>query len=75
MWASIKAVLTILATLIPWLGRKFSPEAKLERMVLKETKREGEAKLKAEKLKRTYDKIDAQPEKSTKDLLESLNKD
>lgn len=68
----IASLLTILATLLPWLGRKFSPEAKLERMVLNETKRDASAKLEAEKLRRKYDQIDNQPKKSGKDLLDSL---
>ena len=70
MWASL---LTILASLIPWLERTFSPERKLERMVLKEAKRESEAKLQAEKLKRAYDKIE-QDKKTGSNLLDSLNK-
>lgn len=70
MWTSI---LTILATLLPWIGRKFSPEAKLARLELAEAKREGEARLRAEKLKREYDKIE-QDTLSGKDLLDSLNK-
>jgi hypothetical protein len=70
MWT---AILTILATIIPWLGRQFSPEAKLEKMVLKEAKREGQAKLEASELKREYDRI-AHDKKSGKDLLDSLNR-
>lgn len=69
----IASILAILATLIPWLGRWFSPEAKLERMTLKEARREGEAKLKAEQLRREYDAID-HDKKTGNDLLESLNK-
>lgn len=69
----IQSILTILATLIPWIGRYFSPERKLERMVLAEAKREGETKLRAEKLRREYDKIE-QDKKTGKDLLDSLNR-
>lgn len=69
----IQSFLTILATLIPWIGRYFSPERKLERLVLAEAKREGEAKLRAEKLRREYDKIE-QDKKTDKDLLDSLNR-
>lgn len=69
----VASVLKILAVLIPWIGRRFSPEAKLERMVLAEVKREGEAKLRAEQLRREYDKIEHDKKAGT-DLLDSLNR-
>lgn len=69
----IKSALTILATLIPWIGRYFSPERKLERLVLAEAKREAEAKLRAEKLRREHDTIE-RDNKSGTDLLDSLNR-
>lgn len=69
----VTSILKILAVLIPWIGRHFSPEAKLERLLLAETKREGEAKLKAEQLRRKYDQIE-QDKLSGEDLLDSLNK-
>lgn len=71
----VQSILRILATLIPWIGRYFSPERKLERLTLKEVKREAEAKLQAEKLKRQYDQIERDVEgKRGKDLLDRLNR-
>lgn len=69
----VASILKILAVLIPWVGRHFSPEAKLARIVLAEAKRKSEVKLRAAELRRTYNKI-AQDRLSGKDLLDSLNK-
>ena len=71
MWV---AIVGIVSGLIAWYNATFSPEARLKRAEVRAAVREGEAKLRAEQLKRAYDKIDAEKKKSDADLLDSLNR-
>jgi hypothetical protein len=68
MWAIIGLIKELFAAWNTWN----SPEARLRRLETKAAEREGEAKLKAEQLKRKYDQIDAD-KKTGNDLLDSLS--
>ena len=68
------AIIALLSGFLKWYLQRYSPEAQLRRMEVKAAEREGEERLRAEQLRRTFDAIDAEKKKSDADLLDSLNK-
>ena len=68
----IASILAILATLIPWIGRRFSPESVLHRRELAEAEHKRKMDVEAEKLKDTYKEVKRETPTDPKDLADDL---
>ncbi len=73
---SLSVIITILSGLaagVKWLSNYFGDASILRRLQLKIERMRGRAEVEKERLLRSYERIDAEPDKTGKDLLDSVN--